>query len=356
MNFAINTPIEKLENILKKAIQIQFQSLEIFTSKHEFFIEIENETTKLKNIIEELSKKFNSNANNSFIINFNESNALFNPLISKMNELENKVVDEYIWEKYQKHISENNNENIEKLLSDVKYLEKSLYDFLQDNKSKYFLLIKECDDKIQTSFDKIKNSLLDICLFLEDTNKNMNNELKNLENLINSKETNKGIKFEEKPIYSKFDFILNEKDTNIYKIKILKSNKIQLENPDNQIKEKTDNKSLNLMKLSSFQNGTNYKLEKPKLFKDKFLFLNQKDIYQIISKLYSYNLIFLDKSHYDLDEEKEKLTAMDLSYEILSYNEENEEIKTKFNQKYNEIIDTINKKILNIEKLRLIIL
>ena len=77
------------------------------------------------------------------------------------------------------------------------------------------------------------------------------------------------------------------------------------------------------------------------------MFLNDKDIYEITSKLYSFNLKLLDKSHYNLELEKGKLIAKDLSNEILLYNEDKEEIKNKFKEKYDEIKDSIDKKILN---------
>ena len=38
-----------------------------------------------------------------------------------------------------------------------------------------------------------------------------------------------------------------------------------------------------------------------------FLFLNDKDVYEITSKLYSFNLKLLDKSHYNLELKKGKL-------------------------------------------------
>ena len=90
-----------------------------------------------------------------------------------------------------------------------------------------------------------------------------------------------------------------------------------------------------------------------KIYNDDILYLNEKDLYEIISKLYSYNLKILDKSNYNLDLEKEKLIAMDLSKEVLSYNESNEDIQKKFEEKYDEIIESINNKILNkIENLK----
>jgi len=55
----------------------------------------------LETIIEECSVKFFNFAYNGTY--FNETNSIFNSIMKSMSDLENKIVDEYIWEKYKKH-------------------------------------------------------------------------------------------------------------------------------------------------------------------------------------------------------------------------------------------------------------
>ena len=63
--------------------------------------------------------------------------------------------------------------------------------------------------------------------------------------------------------------------------------------------------------------------------------------------MYNYDLKILDRSQYVLDIEKGKLIAFDLTKEILLYNKEDESTKNKLNEKYEEIIESINNKIVN---------
>ena len=343
----INTPIYKLVTIFDKIIQIYFLSLDLFLSKSQIFSSIENEISNLQKIIEELSIH---QKDNLYSINENDTDDMFKTLNNNMSELENKVIDEYIWEKYQKYTSETNNKNIEQLVSNIKYLENTLFDYRKENNEKYFEKIKESDNKIQIAYNKIKKYYMEYCSYLKETYKKAINELENLEKLINSNIIDEEEVNKETPIYSKSDFDINEKDfnSNKYKIKILKNRKIALKNPliGNKSEKKNEEDNFSLKKSFTFKEKENDNELKAKLFKDNFLFLNERDIFEIVSKLYSFNLKLLDKS-YDLDIEKGKLLAIDLSNEIFLYNEEKEEIKNKFNKNYDEIIDSINKKILN---------
>ncbi len=342
----INTPIYKLVKIFDKILQICFLSLDLFRSNGQIFVSIPKEISNLQKIIDELSTIEN---NNSKTNNDKDINIILDSLKNNMKGLENKVVDEYIWEKYQKHASETNNKTIDQLVSDIKYLENSLFDYLKEKKGKIFEKFKESDNKIQIVFNKIKKYYIEYCSYLKEIYKNAIKELENLENLINSNIIEEEIN-KETHIYSKSDFEPNLKDFNYkYKINLLKNNKIPLKNSifDDKTEKKQEEENFQFTKTLTFQEKIDDNILKTKLFKDNFLFLNDQDIYEIVSKLYNFNLKFFDKSNYDLDVEKGKLLALDLSNEIFLYNEEKAEIKNKFNKKYNEIIDSINKKILN---------
>ena len=346
----INTPIYKLEKIFAKIIQIQFISLEVFISKYHICSLIQNEISNMQKIIEELSIS-NVQNNDSNKSNDNDTNSMLNSLKKNMSELENKVIDEYIWEKYKKHIPDVSNNNVEQIVSDIKYIENSIFGYHKEKNEKYFEKIKESDNKIQIVFNKVKKYFMEYCTYLKDIYKNINKELENLEKLINSGIMDEDEINKETTFCSKSDFAPNEKffDSNKYKIKILKNNKIQIQGPnfDNKKEIKHEDTDNQLTKSFTFQENPNNNILKGGLFEDNFLFLNDKDIYEITSKLYSFNLKLLDKSHYNLELKKGKLIAMDLSNEILLYNEDKEEIKNKFKEKYDEIKDSIDKKILN---------
>ena len=225
-------------------------------------------------------------------------------------------------------------------------MENSIFDHRKEKYEQYFDEVKESDNKIQIVVNQVRKYFMEYCSFLKDRYKQLINELENLEKLINSSIIDEEVISGETPIYSKSDFGPKEKDfnSNKYKIEILKSKQIPIEGPEIKHEERTKSFFLPAKAINNFSINN---ISKEKLFKENYLFLKDKDIYEIVSKLYSFNLKLLDKSHYDLDIEKGKLLAMEFSKEILLYNEGNEEIKNKFNEKYDEIIDSIDKKILN---------
>ena len=133
-------------------------------------------------------------------------------------------------------------------------------------------------------------------------------------------------------INSKFGF--DSPNENKYRIKILENNKIYLENKSNSndIKSKNGDKKDKKSKCEKNLKIKHYNS------KEEVLFLTEEDKYEIISKLYSYNFLIIEKSEYNLDIEKGKLEAVNLSKEILLYNnDDNKEKEKLLNEKYDEI-------------------
>ena len=327
----INTPIYKIETIIKSMFQIQLKIYEVLISKGNIFILIDSGLDKIKTIIKNSSSKSKNLSYNNEIIN--TTNNVFNSMMKSMSELEIQVIDEYIFEKYKKNALEAKDLKPEDIVTFIKNLEKDIFDFVLQKKSSFFSDVKETEKKIQNVFNKIKENFRNYFSYLKDLNNSLSNQFEQIEKEINSENVIEDIKKEEKIINPKSNLILDEKDLyNVkYKLKIIKSNKVALKSGQTEIKEENKNK----------------KEQKYNSFFEKNLFLTEKDKYQIISKLYSYDLKILDKSEYVLDIEQGKIIAYDLTNEILIYNEDDENTRNKLNEKYEEIIDSMDKKIVN---------
>ena len=327
----INTPIHKIESIIKNMFQIQLKIYEVIISKGSIFVSIDNELDKIKKIILDSSSKLKNLSYNNEMIT--ATNKVFNSMMKSMSELEIQEIDEYIWEKYNKHVLEAKEVKPVDVVAFIKNLEKNIYDFVLEKKSSFVSDLKETEKKIQIVFNKMQENFRNYFSYLKDLNNTLSEQFEHIEKEINTEKVIEDIQKNEKNTNPKSNLILDEKDlyTVKYKIKIIKSNKIALKAEQNEIKEEIKNN----------------KEQKLNSFKEKYLFLTEEDKYQIISKLYSYDLKILDKSQYVLDVEQGKIIASDLSKEILLYNEEDENTKNKLNEKYEEIIESMNNKIVN---------
>ena len=322
----IKTSIYELEYILNHIIEKQLNLYKSISSKIEIFNSIITELSELQKII----GKFSLNLNFSNNLNINpEINSIINEMKRLMNDFENKIVEKFILEKYNKHIINTCNKNIDELVYDIKQHEKNMDEYIKKENSRFYSQIKEPNDKIQCIYNNIKNHFNEYLIFIKEKLKIFFNELDILENEINTKKNNIESKSDENFIYLQSDFELNEDDLyNVkYQIKIIKHKEIDIEEENNiSLKESDQHK---------------------KKFIENNLFLDEKDTYEIISNIYKYDFKILDKSNYNLDIEKEKLIALDLSKQIIEYSKDDEITKNKLNEKYNELIESINSKILN---------
>jgi gamma-glutamylcyclotransferase (GGCT)/AIG2-like uncharacterized protein YtfP len=327
----INTPIHKIESIIKNMFQIQLKIYEVIISKGSIFVSIDNELDKIKKIILDSSSKLKNLSYNNEMIT--ATNKVFNSMMKSMSELEIQEIDEYIWEKYKKHVLEAKEVKPVDMVAFIKILEKNIYDFVLEKKSSFVSDLKETEKKIQIVFNKMQENFRNYFSYLKDLNNTLSEQFEQIEKEINTEKVIEDIQKNEKNTNPKSNLILDEKDlyTVKYKIKIIKNNKIVLKKDQKEIKEEIKNN----------------KEQKLNSFKEKYLFLTEEDKYQIISKLYSYDLKILDKSQYVLDVEQGKIIASDLSKEILLYNEDDENTKNKLNEKYEEIIESMNNKIVN---------
>ena len=342
----IDTPIYQLECEFKKLIQIQLKMFESISQKFEIFNLIEVKLLILEKLILELSPKFNHFALHKDF--YNETNSIFNSLMKTMDDLETKTVDEYIWKKYNKYLYEAGDENVDNLVTQIKNLENKMLHNAQDKKNQYYFKLNESYDTVQSIYNNIKFNFDNYVLYLKELNHNYINDLENLINEMNSNLSIEEIKNKEDITGSKSDIELNEKDffPVKYKIKILKNHNVTLKNQINDnIEDKKDKKQKNEKTKLLEENEDIDKINKK--YEAQNIFLTGEDIYEIISKLYSYDLKIIDKSYYILELEKEKLIANDLSNKLLLYSEDNENCINKLNKEYNEIMESINTKIVN---------
>ena len=339
----INTPIYQLKLIFQSIIEFQSKKYETMIPDCQNLILISENLISLKKIIEEIYIKHNKLSNLGIS---KDMNTVSNSIMQYMDDLENKTVEEFVWEKYKKHTLTSNKEKIKNLIDKIKQLEKNLFDYGNEKKGQYYSMIKESDNKIQKIFNDIKNIFQEYISKLKETTKDYIKNLENFENNLNSISINLEIKNVENVFCSKSDFEFKEKDFNKYSIKILKNKKILLKdyNKDNHLENNNDDNFNELKKTKTFTD----KFTSSENKKENILFLTDEDIYEIISRLYKYDLKVLDKSKYDLDKEKEKLLSLEKSNKLLlDYSENKEKAKKNLNKDFKQIMELINTKIIN---------
>lgn len=334
--YFFNSPLYKIKISFEKIIIFNIYYIQSFQENIDILKSILIKLSKLQILITYISNRFNNAMNDK------EMKTVYNKLIQSLDLFEKKIVDEYISEKYNKHISSINNEiKICDLAEHIKYLDRTLYEYQEIRNNSYFKEIKEYNKKIQNMCSSINGNFETYINFLKEQNKQFNTKLETFEKDIKIK-GNMSKDLKDNLINSKFGF--DSPNENKYRIKILENNKIYLENKSNSndIKSKNGDKKDKKSKCEKNLKIKHYNS------KEEVLFLTEEDKYEIISKLYSYNFLIIEKSEYNLDIEKGKLEAVNLSKEILLYNnDDNKEKEKLLNEKYDEIIKSIDNVILN---------
>lgn len=327
----INNKIYQIDSAIKSILKINLAYMKSFESNNDLFNLIKKQISDLGKILKKLpSLSYNFTLNGK---NTDETNQITYSLNKAFSDLEMKIIEEYIKEKYNKKISGiDNKESIENLVCLIKYLENSLLNVTKQRKITYFNKLKEPDDKINKATNNISNSLLIYISKIKENNKILNEELLKIENDIKSnnfKEAKQNQK--EEVILSKDDFIPKD-EINIYKYKLKVIKKIKLPLELNEINEKEIK---------------NDKKDLAAKFDDKFIYLNEQDVYNITEKLYNYNFFALDKSKYNLAIEKGKIEALKLSTEILSFLGADKNKQELLEKNFDEFKNSANEKILN---------
>ena len=327
----INNKISQIDSSIKSILKIKLNYMKSIEINNDLFNLIKKQISELKNVLKKLpflSYNFNLNGKNT-----DETNKITSSLNKSFGDLEMKIIEEYIKEKYNKKISGiKNNESIENLVCLIEYLENSLLNVTKQRKITYFNKLKEPDDEINNAMNNINNSLLIYTSKIKEDNKILDEELLKIGGDIKSNnfKEEKNIK-KQQVILSKNDFVPKD-EINIYKykLKVLKHIRIPLEIAEENEKE--------------IKNGKKGIAAK---FDDKYIFLNEQDVYCVIERLYNYNFFALDKSQYNLAVEKQKIEAIKLSTKILSFLGGDKNKQELLEKNFEEFKNSVDVKILN---------
>lgn len=295
--FEIDSSFNDIANLLSSSIQIQLNSLLIFLSQTQTLVHTLNQGLSQSTNLLEKSKKLNEDIfSNIKILNNNYKNE-YSSMINSFENLENKLVENYI----KKHYNKNENcdvdeEEIKNCVSVSKKLENSFLNFNKEQIKQYFNqynnnLIEVKSNKI--ILIKTFNSIIfDILHYLKEYYNNLKIEMEKEINGSGDNEINEEEDFT--------DLKISEKDMNNLIYELFNSNKYNI--------KIISNKVINI----------NNKEKVSKVEKSTFL-LSEEDIYNIVKEIYNYDFASINKDEYELDVEKEKLRINDLANKLLSY-------------------------------------
>ena len=322
-SFIKNSPLFHIGKIIKNTIQLQINYLLNITNNLKIFDDITNEFSNLILIFRDYQKILEDNPQAEDKPN-SKIKSTIDSLMEKYEEIENKIVDGYISIKYNENVDMKEDFILENKIEEVHFLEKTFFGFEEISKKDFIKDNQEIEKKAINSFNILKNQIKN---FVEIILKNDNINLINKQNEIDFIWNNTRLK-EDKNISSKsgdsFKYcirILMDPKINIIErgdnIEIFKSQtqvipKSKLENKEEKKKSK-----LNFFKMFNKEKENFHEEENKEENKKKYFILNDEDIYNIVAKIYSLDLYFIDKSSYILDIEREKIEIRKLSEKLL---------------------------------------
>ena len=305
------TPMFQLGKSLKNILESQINYYFTIITDDNIFNGFNNAISYLTNISNEISIKFDKKT-----IGQNARN-ISNSLCQKYEEIESKIIDDYIFKKYNKHLAGLKNVSLVNVIEEAKYLERTFSEFEETTNNQFYHDLNEMENKIVNLFEKMKKT---IGIIIETLKNKYSTFLKQLENEINFikkvhlkkveelKKDDKEISQSDKDLELKNIFDINKYK---YNIKII-SQPIIITEPEKKKKGKEKKEA---------------KKEEDKEAKDtdndNKIFLTEEDIYNIISTLYTYEFKMINKEDYDLKIEKGKLEIIELSNNLLSFDADN---------------------------------
>lgn len=322
-SFIKNSPLFHIGKIIKNTIQLQINYLLNITNNLKIFDDITNEFSNLILIFRDYQKILEDNPQAEDKPN-SKIKSTIDSLMEKYEEIENKIVDGYISIKYNENVDMKEDFILENKIEEVHFLEKTFFGFEEISKKDFIKDNQEIEKKAINSFNILKNQIKN---FVEIILKNDNINLINKQNEIDFIWNNTRLK-EDKNISSKsgdsFKYCIRilmdpkiniiERDDNIeiFKSQIQVIPKSKLENKEEKKKSK-----LNFFKMFNKEKENFHEVENKEENKKKYFILNDEDIYNIVAKIYSLDLYFIDKSSYILDIEREKIEIRKLSEKLL---------------------------------------
>ena len=255
------------------------------------------------NALKETQEK-NKNIFSSFEIIKEQFNLEYLVTMNSFINLENKVIQKYIKNTYDKNFGEDDDDNVvQNCLSITKKLENTFLNFKRDGMkqklSEYNKNLEKIEKGRELFYKEFKNCIMNI---INNFKSCFTNGIKFIQNDIDR--INNDIEHEQN-INTNHNYVLNEKEINNTIYNIFNSKKYNI----NIIKKD----SIVVDDILDFQNEKYIENEELKKL------LSEEDIYNIIKEIYSYDLRLINKKEYDLEIEKEKLKVINLSQKLLSY-------------------------------------
>lgn len=316
--FEIDSSFNDIANLLSSSIQIQLNNLLIFLSQTQTLVHSLNQVLSQSTNLIETSKKVNSDIfSNIKILNNNYKNE-YSSMINSFENLENKIVENYIKKNYNKNENiDVDEEEIKNCVSASKKLENSFLNFNKEQIKEYFNQYNNNLIEIKTNkiilIKTFNNIIFDILHYLKDYYNNLKNEMEKEINACGN-ENSEDEDFN--------DFKMSDKDMNNFIYELFNSNKYNI--------KIITNKVINL----------NNKGKASKVEKSKFL-LSEEDIYNIVKEIYNYDFSSINKEEYELEAEKEKLRINDLANKLLSYDLKLEQMESITDDEINILYDML---------------
>jgi len=325
-SFIKNSPIFHIGKIIKDAIQLQINHLLNITNNQKAFDDITNEFSNLIQIFKDYKKILEDNSQTEDKPNSKIKSTL-DSLMEKYEEIENKIVDNYISIKYNENVDMKEDFILENKLEEVHFLEKTFFGFEEISKKDFIKDNEKIEKKALNSFNMIKDQLKNIIeIILKQDNINLNEK----QNEIDFIWKNTKLK-DDKNISS------SNGDSFKYSLKILIDPTINIIDCDDnkrnfrsqteripisklQIKEEKKKSKINFFKMFNKEKEKDNEDKNKEENKRKIFILNDEDIYNIVEKMYCLDLNFIDKSCYILDIEREKIETRKLAGKLLGIN------------------------------------
>ena len=338
----IDTPIFYLGKSIKNAVQKQINNLFSILDSRVFF-DFSKAVSEFSEILEKSSDLIQSQNNSENI------EPIANSLMTTYKDFEEKIIDEYIGEKYNKHIPGLDKEPLNQKIDSILFLERTFLDFEEGQKKNFFNDLKTAEKKIVGVFVQMKKIVEKVIKMLETNYNDLLNLLKDMKDeFINSNigETSDGT---EELKFKKIDYSEAFK----YIIKIIDNPKIKVENADkiddNEKKgeiEKNEDKQIknDKDKIKDKTNKLDDKSTPIQSEEDGMLTLTEEDVYNIIKRIYDYDFKLLNKSDYNLELEGEKIKVLNYSKKLLSFDIENNKKEKITDEEENDFYDLLQKR------------
>ena len=330
----IDTPIFYLGKSIKNAVQKQINNLFLILDSR-VFIDFSKTVSEFSEILEESSNLIKSQNRSENI------EPIANSLMTSFKDFENKIIDEYIWEKYNKHIPDLDKEPLNQNIDSINFLERTFLQFEEEQKKSFFNDLKTAEKKIVGIFVQMKKIVEKVIKMLDEFYKEFLDILKNMKDeFINSNigETADGT---EELKFKKIDY----SDAFKYMIKIIDNPKIKVENSD-KIDDSEKKGESEKNKDKQIKNDKDKIKERTSKLDDKstpmpseedsFLTLTKEDVYNIVKKIYDYDFKLLNRDDYNLELEGEKLKVFNYSKKLLSFNMENNKAEEITDEEVND--------------------